>query len=125
MLCSYEVDRDDVADLASEQGRAEFSVSLDAMASAWATALAEGRRPPSWAIHDRLRAQGVAGILVPSFAPGAEAGDRNLVLWDWGPACRTESPSERPPAEGPALLELTPLFKAGSGAAAQGPPGGR
>ena len=24
-------------------------------------------------------------MLAPSFAPGAEADDVNLVLWDWGP----------------------------------------
>lgn len=35
-------------------------------------------------VHDRLREQGIAGILVPSFASGAEIEDRNLVLWEWG-----------------------------------------
>ena len=58
---------------------------MEEMACSWATALAEGRRPASWAIYDRLDARGTAGILVPSFAPGAEADDRNLVLWKWGP----------------------------------------
>lgn len=85
VLCSYEVDCKDVADLTTEQGRAESSVTLEDMACAWATALSDGKRPASWSIHDRLRLQGIAGILVPSFAPGAETEDRNLVLWDWGP----------------------------------------
>ena len=31
----------------------------------------------------RLIARGIAGILVPSFAPGAAPHDENLVLWDW------------------------------------------
>jgi RES domain-containing protein len=31
----------------------------------------------------RLITRGIAGILVPSFAPGATPGDDNLVLWDW------------------------------------------
>lgn len=84
-LCSYEVDCRDIADLTTEQGRAEFAVTIDEMACAWATALADGDRPASWSIYDRLKAQGIAGVLVPSFAPGADAEDQNLVLWKWGP----------------------------------------
>lgn len=85
VLCSYEIDCEDVADLTTEQGRAAYSIELDEMACAWATALADGDRPASWSVHDRLKAQGFAGICVPSFAPGAEANDLNLVLWEWGP----------------------------------------
>lgn len=85
VLCSYEVDCDDIADLASEEGRGGASVTLEDMACAWATALSDGKRPASWAIYDRLRPQGIAGVLVPSFAPGTGMEDRNLVLWDWGP----------------------------------------
>lgn len=85
VLCSYEVDCDNVADLTTEQGRGEFSVAIEEMADAWADALAEGRRPRSWATYDKLVTRGVAGILVPSFAAGAAPDDRNLVLWDWGP----------------------------------------
>ncbi|MQX99023.1 RES domain-containing protein [Sinorhizobium medicae] len=91
VLCSYDVDCEGIADLTTEKGRAEYRVSQEEMACSWAGALAEGRRPASWAIYDRLHASGfrvghgIAGILVPSFAPGTEAGDRNLVLWKWGP----------------------------------------
>ena len=85
VLCSYEIDCNDVADLTTEKGRGKHSVELDEMACAWATALANGDRPASWSVYDRLYAQGAAGILVPSFAPGAETADVNLVLWDWGP----------------------------------------
>jgi RES domain-containing protein len=85
VLCSYEVDCEDIADLTSEQRRGESSVTLADMACAWATALSDGERPASWFIYDRLRSQDIAGVLVPSFAPGAGIEDRNLVLWDWGP----------------------------------------
>ena len=85
VLCSYEIDCEDVEDLTTERGRREHSVELDEMACAWATALADGDRPASWSVYDRLKAQGTAGILVPSFAPGAEIEDRSLVLWEWGP----------------------------------------
>jgi len=84
VLCSYEVDCENVADLTTERGRIEHSVDPDEMGCAWAIALANGDRPASWSIYDRLKAQGIAGILVPSFAPGAETDDKNLVLWQWG-----------------------------------------
>jgi RES domain-containing protein len=85
VLCSYDVDCEDVIDLTTEQGRGAASVSAGDMACDWAWALGVGDRPASWAIHDRLRSQGVAGIVVPSYAIGADTDDRNLVLWDWGP----------------------------------------
>lgn len=85
VLCSYDVDCEDVVDLTTEQGRGAASVSASDMACDWAWAISVGDRPASWAIHDRLRSQGVAGIVVPSYAIGADSDDRNLVLWDWGP----------------------------------------
>lgn len=85
VLCSYEIDCEAIADLTTEEGRGEHAAELDEMACAWATALANGHTPASWSIHDRLKAQGIAGICVPSFAPGADADDLNLVLWKWRP----------------------------------------
>ena len=85
VLCSYDVDCEDVVDLTTEQGRGDVSVSMDEMRCAWASVLAGGKRPISWSIYDRLVTQGVAGILVPSYASGADEEDRNLVLWNWGP----------------------------------------
>ncbi|CDM60916.1 MULTISPECIES: RES family NAD+ phosphorylase [Rhizobium] len=103
VLCSYDIDCEDVADLTTEQGRREYSVSFDEMTCAWATALADARRPASWAIYDRLHGHGAAGILVPSFAPGAESDDQNLVLWKWGPdlprQVKVDDPSGRLPKD--------------------------
>jgi len=84
VLCSYDVDCDDIVDLRTPESRADAGMRFEDMACAWMDVLAEGKRPPSWAIHSLLTAQGKAGILVPSFAPGADADDQNLVLWDWG-----------------------------------------
>jgi len=84
VLCSYEIDCEDIVDLTTEQGRGEHAVGLDEIACAWAAALGDGHRPASWSVYDRLKARGAAGIRVPSFAPGAEATDLNLVLWNWG-----------------------------------------
>jgi RES domain-containing protein len=88
VLCSYEVACDDIADLRTAEGRAEHHVSFDDMACPWFRLLARGKEPPSWGIARRLSDEGKAGILVPSFAPGATAEDHNLVLWRW---------SDRPP----------------------------
>lgn len=85
VLCSYDVDCEDVIDLTTEQGRGAGAISARDMACDWASDLAVGDRPASWAIHGNLAPRGVAGIIVPSYATGADANDRNLVLWDWGP----------------------------------------
>lgn len=85
VLCSYDIDCADIADLTTEKEREQFSVSVDEMGCSWATALANGDRPASWSVYDRLKADRIVGIIVPSFAPGAEEVDRNLVLWEWGP----------------------------------------
>jgi RES domain-containing protein len=85
VLCSYEVDCDDVVDLTDEAGRRAASVAVDEMSCAWMLEIAHGKRPASWVIYDRLAIGGISGILVPSFAIGADGGDRNLVLWHWGP----------------------------------------
>jgi RES domain-containing protein len=84
VLCSYTVDCEDIADLRTEPGRAEHGVGLADMACAWFSQIATGTDPPSWAVARRLIAAGCAGILVPSFAPGATEDDSNLVLWTWG-----------------------------------------
>ena len=85
VLCSYDVDCEDIADLRTEAGRAGRAVDLADLACAWGDALIAGREPASWAVVRRLLAQGCAGILVPSFASGAAEEDQNLVLWRWGP----------------------------------------
>jgi len=40
-----------------------------------------GKTPASWTIARRLFADGVSGIIVPSFAPGAVG--TNVVFWRW------------------------------------------
>lgn len=82
VLCSYEVDCDHISDLRTEAGRDAAGIRLADMSCAWMDFLARGQRPPSWAVHDRL-AKDSAGVLVPSFAPGAGEDDDNLVLWRW------------------------------------------
>ena len=84
VLCSYDVDCEDIVDLRTEAGCRTHRVARDDLACAWADALATGREPASWTVVRRLRSRGAAGILVPSFATGATIDDNNLVLWRWG-----------------------------------------
>jgi RES domain-containing protein len=85
VLCSYDVDCEDIADLRTDAERAALGVSLPDLSCAWGDALIAGREPESWAVVRRLLAEGCAGALIPSFAAGATVDDQNLVLWRWGP----------------------------------------
>ncbi|HET6238360.1 MAG TPA: RES domain-containing protein [Acetobacteraceae bacterium] len=83
VLCCYNVDCDDIADLRDEAGRATHRIRLADMACAWFSFLSDGKEPPSWDTARKLIAAKQAGIVVPSFAPGATDADHNLVLWKW------------------------------------------
>lgn len=81
-VVSYDVDIEGVAQLTDAGERDRLAAPLGELACGWIVDRAAGRVPPSWAIAERLR-RDYAGILVPSFAPGATAAHTNLVLWLW------------------------------------------
>ena len=81
-ICSYEVDCEDIVDLRTAADRDAAGVRFEDMSCAWMDFIAQGERPPSWTIHDRLFVS-AAGVVVPSFASGANQTDHNLVLWHW------------------------------------------
>ncbi len=85
VLCSYDVDCEDIADLRTAADCAALGVEFSDLSCAWGDALIAGRDPASWDVVRRLIAAGSAGILVPSFANGAASDEQNLVLWRWGP----------------------------------------
>ncbi len=84
-VCSYDVDVADIVDLRTAPARAKSGVTIKQLSCPWAFDVAEGRQPASWTLAAKLLQGGAAGLLVPSFARGAQA-DRhhNLVLWTWG-----------------------------------------
>jgi RES domain-containing protein len=88
VLCCYEVDCADLVELRTDAGRSEHGVTLVDLSCVWGLDARQRREPATWLLARRLIARGIAGILVPSFAPGATSTDENLVLWDW---------SDRPP----------------------------
>lgn len=102
-MCSFEIDCDDIVDLRDDLQREAAGVRAQDMSCAWFSAIADGKRPASWAIHEQLKGH-AAGILVPSYAPGVSPAMSNLVLWDWaatGPhAVTLHDPDRRLPRDG-------------------------
>lgn len=82
-LCAYAVDCENVADLTDPATLTALSLAAEDLACPWEDLADRGKIPPSWEIANRLKATGHAGIIVPSFAPGADAADRNAVFWQW------------------------------------------
>ena len=84
-LCAYAVECEDVLDLTDPAVLAEHGIAPDELACPWKDLATRGLTPPSWALARRLTAYGIAGIIVPSYASGATAADRNAVFWSWAP----------------------------------------
>lgn len=87
-LVAYEVNCADIVDLSDPDVRAALKVSVSDLACAWEDMASLGAHPPTWTLADRLIDEGVAAVIVQSFAPGCGPDDRNLVFWTW---------SENPP----------------------------
>ena len=85
-VCAYDVDCADVADLTDPATCAGLRVDPADLACPWEDDASQGRDPASWRLTRRLFAAGTAGIVVPSFAPGATGADRNVVFWRWSDA---------------------------------------
>lgn len=86
VLCTYEIDCEDVIDLRGEEERRAAGVSQDQLACPWFAEAAAGRQPSSWRLAQKLIADGAAGLLAPSFVGRATPADVNLVLWRWSAA---------------------------------------
>ncbi len=82
-ICAYQVDCADIVDLCDHEKQRALDVSMDQLAGAWEHMASRGIEPPSWRLTKRLVAEKCAGIVVPSFAPGAAPEGRNIVFWKW------------------------------------------
>ena len=102
-MCEYDVDCEPVADLRTDGDRAALGVSLADMGCAWLDYQRKGKDAPSWLVVDRLKGEGFAALLAPSFAPGATAVNCNLILWRWSDELPTKvdvfDPSHRLPKD--------------------------
>ncbi len=82
-ICAYEFDCTDMADLSEDKERREFDVAMADLTCAREDLVDRRIEPPSWLLARRLMEAGLAGIAVPSLAPGARPTDRNVVFWRW------------------------------------------
>lgn len=82
-ICSYRAELSDVLDLTNADVREASEVTLEQLGCAWERLAGDRKSVPTWALADRLIANGCAGVIVPSFASRARSEDRNLVLWSW------------------------------------------
>ena len=82
-MCAYRVDCADILDLTNDKIRRQSGIALADLACPWGGIADNKKTPPSWAIARNLISQGIAGIVVPSFAVGAADKDTNIVFWDW------------------------------------------
>lgn len=82
-MCGCQVDCADIVDLTKADQRAVLEAELIDLDCPWEDMADCGLVPPSWKLADRLWKEGLAGIVVPSFAPGATDADQNLIFWRW------------------------------------------
>lgn len=85
-MAAYRVENANVVDLLDPRAQACLGYHAADLACAWEDIAAQRGNPPTWQLADRLQAEGFAGILVPSYAPGSLPSSRNLVLWQWSGA---------------------------------------
>lgn len=82
-LCTYDVDCERIVDLRDRSARKAAGITAGDLRCPWEEMIDRRATPPTHALASRLIAAGVAGILVPSFAPGAPGEATNLVAWRW------------------------------------------
>lgn len=83
-LVSYEARLAAVLDGTDTDHRTALGIDpTDLTDPGWRITMLEGGIAPSQALALRLIGLGYQGMIVPSMAPGADPGARNLVLWHW------------------------------------------
>lgn len=89
-LVAYEADIGPVFDATDAAELARLGMTqADLFADDWRTKMLAEGKAPTQKLAEWLKAEGFAGIQVPSFAKGANTTDLNLVLWVWTSALPT------------------------------------
>jgi RES domain-containing protein len=103
VICTYEVDCEDIVDLRDADARGAHDLAEDDLACAWMLMALSGKTPQTWALADRLIENRASGVIAPSYARGAPADAWNLVLWRWTSRrphrCRVYDPKSRLPKD--------------------------
>lgn len=82
-LCAYRVDCQNVLDLSTPKACIASGVAPSDLSGQWEDYHARKLPVPTWLLQNRLMAQDVAAVIVPSFAPAAPFGACNIVFWTW------------------------------------------
>lgn len=86
-LVSIRADLDGILDAMNPDHCAALGILPEVLTDpAWRIAMLQGQNAPSQALALRLIGLGYQGMIVPSVAPGAALGARNMVLWQWNGA---------------------------------------
>ena len=85
-LCAYDVDCDGVLDLTDPDTLAATAIRFEDLSSPWKDLATRRLETPTWSMAERLIAETVPAVIVPSFARGAGARDGNVVFWSRGAA---------------------------------------
>lgn len=82
-IVSYTVDHDSLLDLSTASACYAAGVVFDDLTCAWEEMAFDDATPPTWLLADRLIENRMGGIIVPSFARGADGHSVNIIFWDW------------------------------------------
>jgi RES domain-containing protein len=83
-FCAYELEVAGIVDLMADAIRKRLGLTLDDLLGPWKEiVLVRGQQPLTWALAQRLLAEGCAGVRAPSAMFGAGI---NIVLWRWNDA---------------------------------------
>ncbi len=91
-LVAYRVACERVIDLTDALVLQTTDYSATDLGCPWEDLAARRQVPPTWRLTEQLAGLGASGVLVPSFAPGCDPSQVNLVLWQWSelPPCRVQ-----------------------------------
>ena len=84
VIVEYEARLTGLFDASDAAALAVHNMTPDAMADpGWQLRMQQGGPVPTQDLAEALIAAGHVGAVVPSYARGARAGARNIVLWEW------------------------------------------
>lgn len=84
-LVSYAAEINNVFDSRDPVALTAYDMTASSLADdSWRDQMKAGGKSASQQFAERLVSDGFNGLLIQSYAPGAAAGDLNLVLWKWG-----------------------------------------
>lgn len=86
-LVSYDADLQPLFDTHDAQALFEYGIDTKTLgATTWRDDMKMMGEAPTQRLARDLKNAGFCGLIAKIFAPGTVAGDRNVILWKWGPS---------------------------------------